>query len=75
DATSFGEYSDNGVWRPIDVTASLASNLTLSLVAQGAGTAIGDMTDTTAGNNLAAVFDGTFGGNDGANNATKRGTV
>jgi len=73
--TSFGEYNTNGVWRPIDVAASLATNLTLSSVAQGAGTAIGDMTNTTAGNSLAAAFDGIFGGNDGANNASKRTSV
>ena len=73
--TSFGEKDDNGVWRPIDVTDSLSSNATQLLVDRTSGTAIGDMTDSTAGNNLAAAFDGTFGGNDGANNATKRGSV
>ena len=73
--TAFGEYSDSGIWRPIDVTDSLSTNKTLSLVDRTAGTAIGDMTDSTAGNNLAAAFDGVFGGNDGANNATKRGSV
>ena len=73
--TSFGEKDDNGVWRPIDVLNSLSSNATQLLVDRTSGTAIGDMTDSTAGNNLAAAFDGTFGGNDGANNATKRGSV
>ena len=73
--TSFGEKDSNGVWRPIDVINSLSSNATQLLVDRTSGTAIGDMTDSTAGNNLAAAFDGTFGGNDGANNATKRGSV
>ena len=70
-----GEFSDSGIWRPKDVTDSLSTNKSLSLVDRTSGTAIGDMTDSTAGNNLAAAFDGVFGGNDGANNATKRGSV
>ena len=73
--TAFGETDNNGVWRPIDINTSLSTNATLLLVDRTAGTAIGDMTDSTAGNNLAAAFDGVFGGNDGANNATKRGSV
>ena len=70
-----GEFDDNGVWRPVDITKTLNNNLTLKKSDRTAGTAIGDMTDTTAGNNLAAAFDGVFGGNDGANNCTKRGSV
>ena len=73
--TAFGETDNNGVWRPIDINTSLSTNATLLLVDRTAGTAIGDMTDSTAGNNLAAAFDGVFGGADGANNATKRGSV
>ena len=48
---------------------------TISQVAQGTGTAIGDMTDATAGNTLAASFDGVQVSIDGVNSSSKRGSV
>ena len=70
-----GEFDDNGVWRPVNITKTLNNNLTLKKTDRTAGTAIGDMTNSTSSNSLAAAFDGTFGGNDGANNASKRTSV
>ena len=70
-----GEFDSNGVWRPVNPLVTLKDNLTLKKTDRTAGTAIGDMTNSTAGNSLAAAFDGTFGNNDGANTATKRTNV
>ena len=70
-----GEFDSNNIWRPVNPQVTLKDNLTLKRTDRTAGTAIGDMTDSTAGNSLAAAFDGTFGGNDGSNNATKRTNV
>ena len=70
-----GQFDSNGVWQPVDITTTLKDNLTLKKSDRTAGTAIGDMTNTTAGNSLAAAFDGVFGGNDGPNTATKRVSV
>jgi len=44
-------------------------------IAYGAGTVIGDMTDSTAGNALANAFDDTTVSDDNGNSSAKRGTV
>ena len=47
----------------------------LTRIGDATGTVIGDMTNATASNDLANAFDGTTVSDDGANSASKRGTV
>ena len=53
--TSFGEFDDYGVWRPIEFSSSGVS--ITEVVPSGTGTAIGDM---TAAGGLAAAFNDDF---------------